>query len=140
MKYLYIYDLFYFPIFFSCYAPTYLYKPRYRILVGRGLNCAVAPSAAQVLEGSQTEVDDLFERIKRDVRHYNITLLTYGPVAARYFAQWSMAFHAASPARMAQVRGYFDPERQLRPWGNNLLDEQLFDIIREFVHPSVERA
>ncbi len=47
---------------------------------------------AQVLEGPQRGVEDTFERIQRDIRHGDVTVLECGPVAARGFDSWSMAF------------------------------------------------
>ncbi|AWN46763.1 hypothetical protein DK419_10950 [Methylobacterium terrae] len=47
---------------------------------------------AQVLEGPRTGVEDTFERIQRDERHGDVTVLQCGPVEARGFPDWSMAF------------------------------------------------
>jgi hypothetical protein len=45
----------------------------------------------QVLEGPEQTVDDLFERIRRDVRHTNVSLLRRHAVAEPLFLGWSMA-------------------------------------------------
>jgi blue light- and temperature-responsive anti-repressor len=47
---------------------------------------------AQVLEGPRSGITDTFERIQRDARHGQVTVLEYGPVPTRSFAAWSMAF------------------------------------------------
>lgn len=47
---------------------------------------------AQVLEGPQQGVEETFERIQRDARHGDVTVLECGPVRERGFADWSMAF------------------------------------------------
>ena len=47
---------------------------------------------AQVLEGPRRSVEDTFERIQRDLRHSDVTVLQCGPVESRGFANWSMAF------------------------------------------------
>ncbi|MFH6783833.1 MULTISPECIES: BLUF domain-containing protein [Methylobacterium] len=47
---------------------------------------------AQVLEGPRAGVEDTFERIQRDERHGDVTVLQCGPVEARGFPDWSMAF------------------------------------------------
>lgn len=47
---------------------------------------------AQVLEGPRTGVEDTFERIQRDERHGDVTVLQCGPVESRGFPDWSMAF------------------------------------------------
>ncbi len=60
---------------------------------------------AQVLEGPLDAVENTFERIQCDERHGDVTVLQSGPIAARDFPDWSMAFagpDAASP--LAGVR------------------------------------
>ena len=47
---------------------------------------------AQVLEGPRRSVEQTFERIQRDWRHGDVTVLQCGPVEERGFADWSMAF------------------------------------------------
>ena len=44
----------------------------------------------QVLEGPRGAVDALYERILRDSRHHDITLLSIASVVSKSFAQWSM--------------------------------------------------
>ncbi len=60
-----------------------------------GLTGALVFSAqrfAQVLEGPMEAIEQVFELIQRDHRHGNVTVLDYGPVEARAFPGWSMAF------------------------------------------------
>ena len=47
---------------------------------------------AQVLEGPADAVEATFERIQCDDRHGEVTMLETGPIPARDFADWSMAF------------------------------------------------
>ncbi len=47
---------------------------------------------AQVLEGPIEAVERAFERIQCDDRHEEVTVLQSGPVEARDFPNWSMAF------------------------------------------------
>ena len=64
---------------------------------------------AQVLEGPLDAVESAFERIQCDGRHSDVTVLQSGPITARDFPDWSMAFtgpDAVSPllgARMADA-------------------------------------
>lgn len=53
---------------------------------------------AQVLEGPQKAVEETFERIQRDARHGDVTVLECRPVGERAFTEWSMAFVGQSPA------------------------------------------
>lgn len=71
---------------------------------------------AQVLEGPQRGVEETFERIQRDTRHGEVTVLECGPVAARGFVAWSMAFVGQS------VRG--------RAMWSGLAAESGFDLAR----------
>ena len=50
---------------------------------------------AQVLEGPYEAVQDAVERIQCDDRHTDVAVLQSGPVAARDFPDWSMAFAGA---------------------------------------------
>ncbi|MGI4802969.1 MAG: BLUF domain-containing protein [Janthinobacterium lividum] len=47
---------------------------------------------AQTLEGPMAAVETVFERIQRDPRHCEPIILQAGPVDAREFGDWSMAY------------------------------------------------
>ena len=51
---------------------------------------------AQVLEGSRSAVEDVFERIQQDNRHGEVSLLAFDPAPSRAFENWSMGFVGAS--------------------------------------------
>lgn len=57
---------------------------------------------AQVLEGPRRGVEDTFERIQRDPRHGDVTVLQCGPAESRGFANWSMAFVGQSTKGQAR--------------------------------------
>jgi len=50
----------------------------------------------QILEGDRNAVLETYERIGRDPRHMNLTLIAARDVEARAFADWSMGGHLAS--------------------------------------------
>ena len=50
---------------------------------------------AQVLEGTETEVRGLYEKIASDPRHDSLELREAEPVGARAFGRWAMALVAA---------------------------------------------
>ena len=52
---------------------------------------------AQILEGGEAQVRDIFESIKRDPRHTNIVVLPLKQYEKRRFESWSMAFVGPSP-------------------------------------------
>ncbi len=72
----------------------------------------------QVLEGPQAAVEATFERIQRDLRHGDVTLLAFEWIAARGFPNWSMAYVGAredGSAFDAIGRGTgFDPSRMAK--------------------------
>ncbi len=61
-----------------------------------------AGAFAQVLEGPRRGVETTFERIQRDLRHDDVTVLQCGPAESRAFANWSMAFVGQSSSGQAR--------------------------------------
>lgn len=51
-------------------------------------NCFV-----QILEGARLDVISIYNKIKKDVRHYDLTLLWECEVEKRHFDQWNMLYH-----------------------------------------------
>lgn len=84
---------------------------------------------AQVLEGSRSSIEDVFERIQQDERHGEVSLLAFDAADTRAFANWSMGFVGASvddAARygaLVQESG-FDPAR--------MTGEALFETLHRF--------
>lgn len=71
---------------------------------------------AQVLEGDRGIVEATFERIQRDERHSDVSLLLFETVKERIFGDWSMGFVGARPEAAAAYRDIaavsgFDPSR-----------------------------
>lgn len=81
---------------------------------------------AQVLEGSQSAVEEVFERIQQDQRHSDVSLLAFDPAPSRAFENWSMGFVGASVTdaaryqNLAETSGY-DPAR--------MTGEELFETL-----------
>ncbi len=87
---------------------------------------------AQVLEGPEAAVMHTFERIQQDERHGDVTVLSFGPVTARAFDCWSMAFVGDSipdSERYRTVAGDsgYDPSRMT----GDVLFETLHRLILE---------
>lgn len=74
----------------------------------------------QVLEGTKGAIDRVLERIRRDARHYDITVLLSQEVAARSFPDWSMGYRRLSREQV-RAEGWFDsfPENP-QPWSVTL--------------------
>ena len=60
----------------------------------------------QVLEGEESAVDGLLEKIGRDPRHGGMMKLLRGTVDERQFDGWSMAFQDLSSNEAKAVPGY----------------------------------
>ena len=68
----------------------------------------------QVLEGKREVLESTFERIQRDTRHGDVSLLAFEPIEQRVFGAWSMGFvgaRAEDEAAFADVaeQSGFDP-------------------------------
>ena len=98
---------------------------------------------AQVLEGPLDAVEGAFERIQCDERHGDVTVLQSGPITARDFPDWSMAFAgpdaASSPITGVQMADAFAGRSKD---GGKLLDMLKAVIVREaeWLAPASELA
>lgn len=59
----------------------------------------------QILEGDRVRVQALMDRILKDVRHENVTILREGEVAAAQFSSWKMAYVSATTEQVARWAG-----------------------------------
>ena len=85
---------------------------------------------AQVLEGPREAVETVFERIQRDDRHCEVTLIAFDPCDRRRFGEWSMAYVGARDhgASLEPEAGAFDPARFE---GDGLIDHLSTLLIEE---------
>ena len=60
----------------------------------------------QVLEGPEPELSQLYARIQADPRHYAVRTLAYGPIAARTFPDWRMAYAPANGRVLEKFTGF----------------------------------
>lgn len=59
-----------------------------------GLLLLKSGHALQMLEGDETKVFELYEKIARDKRHTNLKILYEGSGSSRYFSRWSMGYRS----------------------------------------------
>lgn len=61
----------------------------------------------QALEGHRPEVERVYRRVSRDLRHEHVTIVSAGPAAEREFARWSMCARTirAADARILDLVG-----------------------------------
>jgi len=81
----------------------------------------------QVLEGPHVVIADLFDRIRRDERHYDVTMLSLEPIAVRRFPNWSMGYLGAS--RRGQTL-FADVAKATDFDAKRLEGERIFDLIQ----------
>ncbi len=60
---------------------------------------------AQVLEGERADVEETYERIRRDRRHKDVVPIIREPIEARQFPEWSMAHIGPSQSAEQAVAG-----------------------------------
>lgn len=91
----------------------------------------------QVMEGEEAVVKDLYERIVQDPRHHNVCKLAEGLIAARSFAQWSMAFGEVPAAEfqvLQRVAEYQTPTQMASQLATSkVADELLLAKMKELV-------
>ena len=62
----------------------------------------------QVLEGPADVVDALYNKIERDKRHHQMTLVIREPIPKRCFDAWTMGFYKVSRKELAGMSGVND--------------------------------
>ncbi len=85
---------------------------------------------AQILEGPLASIEHIFEKIQRDPRHSEITVVQSGRASERLFPAWSMAFAGTSgtdriPAATAAFRAAFE--------NVDHAGDQLLSVLQELV-------
>lgn len=87
----------------------------------------------QVLEGEEATVRSLYEQIKGDARHRDVTAYADKAIMQRAFAEWAMAFQAATPSQFEQLVGYLQPTDVTMDASRlSLMDLHLLDLLRSF--------
>ncbi|MDX1993326.1 MAG: BLUF domain-containing protein [bacterium] len=62
----------------------------------------------QALEGEESVVDDLYSRIRRDPRHYNIITVYKNQIEKRVFENWSMGFNRLDGMKPEDLPAFSD--------------------------------
>ncbi|MFK7815504.1 MAG: BLUF domain-containing protein [Gammaproteobacteria bacterium] len=61
----------------------------------------------QVIEGGDSEVDTLFDKIKIDTRHKGIIVLLEEEVGKRFFPEWTMGYHNVTKDHIEGFSDFF---------------------------------
>ncbi len=88
---------------------------------------------AQVLEGKAAAIDRLMAVVERDPRHDRVLIVDRGPLAARCFTDWSMAYFGPSQFVSRHVTRLLndpspDEHRRAAAWLTELLREFASDL------------
>lgn len=59
----------------------------------------------QILEGERDGVQELMERISRDLRHETVSVLQASEISTPAFSDWKMAYVSATPEQVARWAG-----------------------------------
>jgi len=62
----------------------------------------------QVLEGPESEVNAVYEIIKKDPRHHDVTLILKRPIEKRDFGEWEMGFNGVQDKDIAGYSNFLD--------------------------------
>ena len=76
----------------------------------RNVESAIAGRFMQILEGSREEVEIIFNKIKQDPRHCNVTPIENAPSSGRYFESWQMGFKILSASELEASTDFFNPD------------------------------
>jgi hypothetical protein len=66
----------------------------------------------QVIEGEESGIDGLVEKIRKDPRHSKIQFLYRKPIDQRQYADWSMGFKRVRESQLRDVEGLADFKEQ----------------------------
>ena len=90
----------------------------------------------QLVEGEEAEVRALYEHIRQDPRHQDITTFADKAIVERAFPDWSMAYQPLKPGEFQELIGYLSPTTLRFENANmSLTDQQLLQLLRTFVLP-----
>ena len=86
----------------------------------------------QVLEGSNKEVHETFDRIQHDNRHENLIVLMDDPTEERTFENWSMGFNSVVPKAYQAIEDISTEER-IRLTAFNPNQNLIIKLLQDFV-------
>ena len=93
-----------------------------------GLLLFVDGDFLQVLEGEKSGVENLYEHIGLDSRHFRVKRLQSGETTERLFGDWSMAYTPFSPEETRKLIGDGDFFTKFSP--SNDSDEQTRELLK----------
>lgn len=102
-----------------------------------GMLLYLDPFFVQALEGEEAVVDELFNIIKKDSRHYKVSLIYKKPIEERHFPDWTMGFSKISYKDMEAIDGFSEflqsPTADFLSRSHNEVDELLYKFKYEIL-------
>lgn len=68
-----------------------------------GVILYVRGNIIQILEGKKEAVEALYQRIKQDHRHTNVSQVLNRPIHTRLFKEWSMGYETITTRQLAEI-------------------------------------
>ncbi|NCV38941.1 MAG: BLUF domain-containing protein [Betaproteobacteria bacterium] len=73
-------------------------------------------SFCQVLEGEKKDLKNLYKKIEKDPRHFNVNLISEKDIDIREFSAWSMRFINLDFYDRDKIKGYQKDNGNLMDW------------------------
>ena len=86
----------------------------------------------QVLEGEEHKLADLFQRIQKDRRHTDVTLVVHGPIKSRNFESWEMRFEKINLELSPSFSGFFELDPLILAEQEDINNHMLLDFMKSF--------
>jgi hypothetical protein len=84
----------------------------------------------QVLEGSEHDVTQIYDSIKKDLRHNQVTTLKEGPIENRNFSSWSMGYESFHVQQFPDLQFFF--QLDIRSLISQEDNHPILDFIKTF--------
>jgi hypothetical protein len=86
----------------------------------------------QVLEGPENEVVSIFEKIQKDTRHKQVTIIKQGLIENRNFRDWDMGFEMISFGSKSSLQAFFRLDPQVLADDGDIKNNMLLDFMQSF--------
>jgi len=93
----------------------------------RGALLITSGHVAQILEGPEESVDHLMERMRRDPRHENVTVIERKPIDGYRFPDWCFAYWGTASYMDRKIAAVMAKHEALSEAGETA---ELFDLMR----------
>jgi hypothetical protein len=86
----------------------------------------------QVIEGPEEEIKAIFEKIKKDKRHSQISILKEGSIPFRNFGTWEMGFEKIDLDRHQELQEFFSLDTKLLADQGDINDNIVLNFMKAF--------